>query len=205
MSETELTLTVPSALVEGVVDIRVVNDDGQPYSQEAALAGGFAYLRSGVVTGVEPRFATLDGGQTLTITGSGFPETLNVFVGGVSSVVRRISDTRLEVTAPPRETPGLVAIRIESAALVATVTVPNAVEYLPRLDIVGIEPNVSSIAGGIAAVVAGSGFRAPADVFFGDTSAVVSGVTATSATTIVAECARRPLSSSRSPSASPID
>ncbi len=69
VSDTTLTVTIPAAGHAESVDIIVKNPD----LQTGVLASGFAYENyEPTITGVSPAFGPSNGGQPITITGSGF-------------------------------------------------------------------------------------------------------------------------------------
>ncbi|MFT9116351.1 MAG: IPT/TIG domain-containing protein [Sporolactobacillus sp.] len=64
-----ITATIPADTAVGAVDVVVTNRDGQM----ATLRNGFSYLQSApVITSVSPSQGSISGGNTVTLSGSGF-------------------------------------------------------------------------------------------------------------------------------------
>jgi len=103
---TLISLTAPSR-PQGLVDVRVVNTDGQ----EAVRKDAFEFVppQSEVplkVFGVEPSRAVVSGGSVVTVSGQGFKPTVQIAFGkspdwAVSSSVEYVSSTLLRVVVPP--------------------------------------------------------------------------------------------------------
>ena len=53
------------------------------------------------VTGISPATGAAAGGDSITISGSGFTGATEVDFGGVSAVITAISDTEITATSPP--------------------------------------------------------------------------------------------------------
>ena len=87
--------TPPNPL--GVVDVRVLNTDGQ----DGILDGGFNYNPPPAVLSVRPGGGQLTGGTTILVNGTGFQPNATVRVGGnTATQVRVVNSTQLYAVTP---------------------------------------------------------------------------------------------------------
>ena len=97
-NSTRITCRAP-ANANGTYDIVVTNPD----TETATLASGFQYVTSPTVTAVTPWFGLTDGGESVTITGTGFSSVSGVTFGGTSATsVVTVSGTSVTCAAPAR-------------------------------------------------------------------------------------------------------
>jgi hypothetical protein len=69
-----------------------------------------------VVTAIEPKILSADGGTVVTVTGTDFVSVLNVTFGGKTALAMTLdSDTTVTATAPPG-TPGTASIAVVASA-----------------------------------------------------------------------------------------
>ena len=93
---------------EGFVDV-IVRNPGMP---AAILPGAYEYLRAPTLWGVEPFEISYEGGQTVTVTGTGFEPGIQVGFNGVGGRdVTLVDDRRLTVVTPPG-IPGPVTVAV---------------------------------------------------------------------------------------------
>jgi hypothetical protein len=96
----------------GTIRVRVATDHGKTPSNVHAR---FTYVAGPKVTGVQPGTGPPEGGTVVTVTGTGFDQVTSVrFGGGAGTSVKMLSQTRLQVTAPPHQ-PGPVDIVVTTA------------------------------------------------------------------------------------------
>lgn len=96
VSSTQLTCTVP-ALGAGTYSVIVTNSD----AQSATLSSSYSAIPAPAVTSVSPTSGAMAGGQTLTITGSGFSAGASVDVGGSACTSVTVnSATQITCTTP---------------------------------------------------------------------------------------------------------
>lgn len=97
--------------VAGQANVIVLEDVGQGRVEKARLAGGFTYTAPAPtgpaisVTGVSPSSGLTTGGESITITGSGFSggSAPTVTLGGTAATAVRVaSDTSIRATTPAR-------------------------------------------------------------------------------------------------------
>ncbi|CAM9117535.1 unnamed protein product, partial [Sphacelaria rigidula] len=116
------------------------------------------------VEGISPTILREGGGETLTIYGSGFPETYpNTIVctfgeDSVIPAIRRSADV-LSCLSPPHE-PGTVAITVTSYGQSFASDYNILVEYVGALRVTSSSPTLGPSRGGTAVTVHGEGFHA---------------------------------------------
>lgn len=82
---------------EGLIDIRVVNPDGQKTSRKDA----FTYNPLPIIKKINPEYGSKLGGTILTIEGTGFLPGAKVFIGKRPATTEYKSSTKLEAVTPP--------------------------------------------------------------------------------------------------------
>jgi hypothetical protein len=166
-----ITCTAPAHTIS-TVDVLISNG-----VESAALIAGFTYVPT--LTNVSPIEGTTAGGNTLTITGSGF-------ISGQTAVnldslpctsVNVASSTSLTCVAPAHAE-GFVNIILSVNSISASPLV-YAYEYVYPIHIVGITPSYGLPAGGNTVTIVGDGFVSPTVTIGGQpcTNAVVTGDT----------------------------
>lgn len=170
LSGTELTAIAP-ARASGSVDVTVTTSGGTSSTSTADL---FAY-GSATVASVSPEAGPLGGGQTVTVTGSGFATNSIVLFGTTPATGVTVNATGTSLTATSPTGGGLVDVYVVTSGGAST---PSIVDHY----IYGI-PTVSSISpvtgppsGGTTVVVNGSNFTQDASIKFGPATATVTNV-----------------------------
>lgn len=92
----------------GPVDVVVTNPDGQ----SGILANGFTYVPPPVLTTVEPDAGPVDGGTTLTMTGTGFETGATVMFSGIAGTDIVVVDSTRLTAVTPAHTAGAVWVRV---------------------------------------------------------------------------------------------
>ncbi len=157
VSPTELRLRTPPGTA-GPKPVRVTNPDGQ----EAVKEDGFTYNPDPKILSVSPNAGPLEGGTSITITGTGFIRPVDVIVGNV------------EVTSLTYSSTGITAVTPLSDAGVKDVTVVNpdgqratledAFTYNTAPVITRVTPDNGRLAGGTRITIHGGGFQPGAEV-----------------------------------------
>jgi hypothetical protein len=160
----------------GSVSISIVEGEDTAISEDS-----FTYVpvpvdegdgTSPVVTGFTPKTGPEEGGTIVTITGTGFIDTEEVFFDGVAArSFRIISDTELQAVTPAGNGTATVTVRdVSNNAFVLEdpfVYIPeDAASDAPV--IVSVTPNSGSEDGGTVVTIIGSGFTDVVGVSFGD-------------------------------------
>merc|ERR1712106_837006 len=173
VTETSVTFTAP-ALPAGDYDV-IVNVDGQGN----ALSSVGSLTSSMAVSAISPDTGSVNGGQTITIAGSGFCETTGattVTVGGTDCVVSSITPASV-MCVTPAGADGAADVEITSCAVSATSTYNFADASSP--EITSFSPATSS--GPTSLSFTGTNFGSSPTVMVGSTECTV---TASSDTTV---------------------
>ncbi len=167
-STSQITATVPANSVATVaVPVTVVNTGGV----SGTLSGAFTYgATTGQlnVSGIAPSNGSLNGGTTVTITGSGLSRVTSVSFGGVAGTgLSATGDSSLTVTTPAAWA-GVVTVTVVTSDGSST-TMPNAFVYstVAAITLTSISPAAGSTAGGTTTTLSGSGFATGITVSIG--------------------------------------
>jgi hypothetical protein len=167
-----LSFTAPRARAVGPVDIRVMNSEGGA----CTIEHGFTYdaLELPVITGLAPAKGPVTGGTKVVIEGMHFDKEMTVVLdrGTRPQSVVVESATRILVTMPPGERPGLIDLRIVCPDG-QSVTRTKAFQYeaIPPPAIDRWDPKYGSAAGGWKITVEGKNFAPGCFVIVGGTAA----------------------------------
>ncbi|MFW5965948.1 MAG: IPT/TIG domain-containing protein [Persicimonas sp.] len=125
----------------------------------------FRYFESIEVDGVSPSEGSTEGGDRVTVSGSGFSEAERVTFGGIAASFDVISDTEIEATTPAHGA-GSADLVVEGEG--AEARLEDGYTYVGELEVWGFTPARGAIAGGTYVEVRGSGFADQTDFQFGD-------------------------------------
>ncbi|MCI0342028.1 MAG: IPT/TIG domain-containing protein [Planctomycetales bacterium] len=184
VSGTSATAVTPAGSA-GPANVTLTNPDGQA----ATLANGFTYVLvtppAPTLTAVSPTSGPIAGGQTVTLTGTGFQTGASVTFGGTPATsVTVLSASSLTCVSPATGTPGAVNVTITNPDT-QSATLTNGYTYVaPAPTLTAISPTSGPTAGGTAVTLTGTGFLSGATVTIGGAAATT--VTVVSATTITA-------------------
>ena len=136
------------------------------------------YMPAPAITGVSPTSGSAAGGDTVTITGSGFTGATDVSIGPASAAAMSVdSDTQITATTPPGS--GTVDITVTTAAGTSATSPADQFTYAAAAAapaITGVSPTSGSAAGGDTVTITGSGFTGATDVSIGPASAAAMSV-----------------------------
>ncbi len=180
-SGSSLTVITPSALVDGPVNVTVVNAD----TQQVVVTNGFTYnYPMPTLLSVTPGSGFARGGTPITIVGTGFQPSPTVLVGGnPATTVVRTSLTQLTAVTPAG-TDGAADVTVTNADL-QSVTRVGAFRYVPSPSVTSISPSNGAVQGGTRITLTGQNFQAGATVRLGSVPAfAVTVVNPTTATAI---------------------
>lgn len=132
----------------------------------AVCEGCFTWFEPLTLRTVSPESGPLAGGNTVTLTGTGFMEETRVLFGAFASPqVTRVSSTELRAVVPSSRTVDRVEVRVfgggEGGAL------RRAYRYIEDLRITEVAPLTGPLAGGTSVVLTGQGFEGATAVLFG--------------------------------------
>ncbi|MFJ1270224.1 beta strand repeat-containing protein, partial [Legionella lytica] len=178
INPTTLT-TVTPAHAAGAVDVVVNNGVGSTTS-----TGAYTYVANApVLSAISPATGSLNGGISVTLTGTGLTGMTAVSFGGVSATnVVVANDTTMTAIVPAYISgPLVVDVLVSNGSTNATLVAGfNYQSVAPS--IATISPSSSSIAGGVTATISGSGFVPGTTVTIGGVTA--SAITVVNSTTL---------------------
>ncbi len=122
----------------------------------SSLTAAFTYVPPPTVTAVKPAVGSVLGGQSVTVSGTGFTNQTRVSIGGTAlGNIRVLSATSLQGNTPAG-TAGPQDVGVVTEGGSATLT--QGFEYAPYPTLVSITPSTGSTAGGTQVTLTGSGF-----------------------------------------------
>ncbi|HBI33866.1 MAG TPA: hypothetical protein DDY44_01795 [Candidatus Moranbacteria bacterium] len=154
-SPTTITATTP-AHAAGAADVVVTNYDGQ----SATLTSGYTFNAAPTISAgaVTPASAKLTGGDTITITGSGFYGTPSVTLGGTAATaVTVVNPTTITATTPAHSVGAVDVVITNEDSQSATLANGFTFTELPPT-VSGISPSAGSPAGGTSVTISGTNF-----------------------------------------------
>ena len=177
-SSTSITAVSP-AHAAGTVDIQVNTTGGLT---PITSADQFTYTATKpVISSLTPNVGTPAGGDTVTITGTGFTGATLVSFGSSPATSFTVnSNTSITATSPAGTATSLVDITVTGPGGTSAITTADHFTYGPV--VTSVSPNSGSHNGGTTVTIKGAGFTGATSVQFGSTS-VTSGITVNAAGT----------------------
>lgn len=152
VSATQMTCT-PGSREAGMYNVAVLNPD----SQRGALASAYSYQAAPTILSISPTAGPLAGGNTLTVTGSGFLPGAVVRIQGVDCPnSMRISSTQMSCVLSAK-TAGTYNVAVVNTDLQRSV-LTGAYNYQAVPSVSSITPTVGRTAGGELITINGTGF-----------------------------------------------
>ena len=157
-----LTLTTPAGMA-GPAVIVVTNPD----LQSVTLTNRFTYIVGPTLASVMPDLGALQGGTTVTLTGTGFRAGATVSFGGnpATSVSVQSATSAVVVTPPGAGTVDVVLTNADGQSA----TLMMAYTYVPAPTLIGMSPSSGAAAGGTIVTITGGGFGAGTTATLGGT------------------------------------
>ncbi len=198
VSDFKIDATAPPAALSGPVDVTVA-----AACEAAATACGmslpdvadtFTYLPPPVVTGLNPANGSTEGGEPVTISGTGFATATEVLFGATPAQSYQVSsDSEILALAPQDTTGGRVPISVVTSCDTANtadatscgqsaVTPAGTFTFGGVPVVAALSPSSGPLAGDVTVTISGSGFGSLSGVAFGTVPATVLSHTATSIT-----------------------
>ena len=161
------TITAKSPAGTGSVNVTVTTSQGVTAISPADV---FTYYGTPTVTGVSPAAGSQAGGTPITITGTNFFGAVTVTVGGVAATsVTVVNATTITATTPAGY--GTQNVKVQTALGTSpTATADHFVYHAPPT-VTKVAPTTGTTKGGTLVTLSGTGFAAPAQVFFGGVAA----------------------------------
>ncbi|WP_046174423.1 IPT/TIG domain-containing protein [Domibacillus indicus] len=122
VTASKIRVKVPVSSTPSVEDVTLTNPDGQ----QATLAGGFSYtepvkLPAPVIASISPAIGSINGGETITITGQNFQSGAKVYIGTRTAAISSISDTEIVANTPVGLNAGSTEVRVVNPDLQETI------------------------------------------------------------------------------------
>ena len=162
LDDTTILAVTPNGSV-GPASVHVTNVQGV-----GSMKNGFLYYDDPRVTAIEPAAGPLEGGNSVTLTGSGLLGDITVQFGETFAAIEAHPDaTSITVKAPPTQTQGAVDVRVSSDW--GTTVVPGGYVYVDAsmgneaLIPLGVAPDQGPVSGGGVASIVAYGLTEVAD------------------------------------------
>ncbi|MGY1815106.1 IPT/TIG domain-containing protein [Blastococcus sp. SYSU D00820] len=167
--------TVLPGVITGLTATAVASSLGLPGSAgTAAGTGERPDVPPPTVTGLDPLAGTTDGGTRVTVTGTRLAGAIEVLFGGVPGTdLVQVSDTEVQVTAPPRPDEGNANVRVVTTTGRGPGNSPVDYRYVHTPVLAAVSPTTGSDAGGTLVALVGTDLDGTTRVTFGDLEATV--------------------------------
>lgn len=163
----KITAVAP-AHAAGVVDVRVTGAQG---TSPIVSADRYSYLAAPTVTKVSPISGPLGGGNTVTITGTGFTTASAVKFGSTAATSFTIVNSGKITAVAPAHAAGLVQVRVTGTGGTSAVSTGSGYTYQVAPTITAVSPKSGPRAGGTTVTITGTHFLGATAVKFGTTAA----------------------------------
>ncbi len=161
---------------------RIIAGAQSDYHEADDTSGAvWMFVQTPSITSLSPNGGPTAGGNTVTITGSGFTGVSTITVGGNAVAATVVDPTHITFTAPAHAA-GAVDIDIDNGISITTSI--GAYTYFDAPAVTSISPTSGPGGGGTAVTITGTGFSGATAVTFGATAAT--SFTVDSATQITA-------------------
>ncbi|WP_028608233.1 IPT/TIG domain-containing protein [Paenibacillus harenae] len=160
-SATYLKVTSPMALTPGLVPISITNPDGTSVTISDAFRYNEPPKTDPVINSISPATDTVAGGIAAYIEGKYLTNAMKASIGNKAATTTFLSDTRLKVTIPAADIPGVVDVILNDGNG-NILTLPAAFTYTaiqhPVPTITSVSPNQGLVNGGESIYVNGTNF-----------------------------------------------
>jgi uncharacterized protein affecting Mg2+/Co2+ transport len=140
-------------------------------------ADEYTYESLPVISAVTPSGGLVSGGQTVTVTGSGFTADMTATIRGTAVTPSGVSATSFTFTTPA-EAAGVAQVQVTTVIGTSALTPADAYTYESLPVISAVTPSAGPVTGGQVVTVAGSGFVAGMTATIGGTAVTPSSITA---------------------------
>jgi len=180
-SATRIVVSAPAHAV-GKVDVRVVSTSGGKSAIVAADKYTYKAMEP-TVTSLDPATGSTLGGNTVTITGTGFSGATLVAFGPTDALFTVSSAGKIVATAPVGAA-GIIEVTVTTAGGTSAPSSSNQYTYVAPPAVTAVSPATGPAAGGTAVTITGTGLTGATSVMFG--AGAATNVTVVSATSITA-------------------
>ncbi|KAJ5151513.1 uncharacterized protein N7482_010765 [Penicillium canariense] len=157
IDDTEIDAVAPSHVVS-TVPINITSPGGT----DSSLS--FSFQPSPVITSITPTSGPTAGGTTVTITGAGLINTLDVFFGTTAATAFTINSDNTITATSPAAAAGATAVTVNTASATSNGAV---FQYIAAPTLISLSPTGGAIAGGNNVTLTGTGFATATEIFFG--------------------------------------
>jgi large repetitive protein len=157
-SNTQITATAP-ANSAGTYDVTVTNGGN---TSATSAADQYTYVAAPTVTSVSPTAGPTGGGQTVTITGTGFaaaPGTGAVKFGAANATYTINSNTQITATSPANSA-GTYDITVATPGGTSATSAADQYTYVAAPTVTSVSPTAGPTSGGTTVTITGTGFAA---------------------------------------------
>jgi hypothetical protein len=161
------TITAKSPAGTGAVNVTVATSQGVSAISPADV---FTYFGTPTISGVSPAAGPQAGGTAVTISGRNFYGAVTVYFGGVKATgVTVVNATTIEATSPAGT--GTQNVKVLTALGTSATSTADHFQYFAPPTVTKVAPATGPTKGGTTVTLSGTGFAAPAQVFFGGVAA----------------------------------
>jgi hypothetical protein len=170
-NDMQITAVSPASGAAGIATVQVSGPAGV---SPVNAASQFTYGVGGPLIGsLSPASGPVAGGNSVTITGSGFSGTTSVTFGLVPAVFAVNSDAQIVAIAPAAPSAGTVNVQVTTPIAVSASTAASQYTYGAVGPVItSISPSSGPTAGGTSVTITGTGFTGASQVAFGSNGAL---------------------------------
>jgi hypothetical protein len=163
-------VTVPSTSAAGTVNVQVVTSQG---TSAITSSDQYTYQASApTVTGVSPNSGSTAGGNSITITGTGFTNVSAVMFGTTNAMFSVNSATSITAYVPSASAAGTVNVQVVTSQGTSAINSGDQYNYQASAPTVtGLSPSTGTGSGGTSITITGTNFNNVTSVMFGTTAA----------------------------------
>ena len=154
--------------VTSPVDVTVITPGGASVTSAADV---FTYYQGPTVTSVSPSDGSPDGGNEVTVSGTGFSESAVVNVGNVAATDIHVNSTSSITATVPAAAVGTVDVTVTTEWGTSGTSPADTYTYDGAPTITDVQPQAGPESGGTVVTVLGSGFTSATVVMFGTVEA----------------------------------
>ncbi len=174
INNTTVTAVSP-AHVAGVVSVVLTRPEGN-------VDGTFTYKES-TLTGISPTFGSVNGGTSVTISGTNLDTASSVTFDGTDATSFSVTSSTTITAVTPAHAAGTVDVVVTTSLGTASLTGSDGYTY-EEATLTSIDPSTGSTAGGTPVTLTGTDLTGTTAVSFDTTAVTVSNVTATGFTAV---------------------
>ncbi len=177
-SLTSITATAPSSTA-GIVDITVTNAIG---TSATSSSDKYTYTAAPTITSISPSSGKTLGSDVVTINGTNFTNTANVYFGGNISPLVTFGSSTVLTAVTPAVSAGTYHTTVGTVGGLSAAVTADEFTFLNVPTVTGLTSTNGPVGGGTVLTIAGTNFVPSSTVYFG--SILASSVTYNSASSL---------------------